>query len=179
MLVKQILSFFSTSNSYSIAREELHDIRNYQSGDGLRDINWKKTATFDSLMTNTFDDENKIAWCVVFVINQNMKKWLYKSTVKRHKEFIEQISTSARKAEVGTIRTKILSKPPRGSDYQLEKQVVISDFFWDSSALRDFLQACQKWVARGIIPQLYTQTGVFFHPLLIKYPHYFFSQDLT
>ena len=60
MLIEQILSFFSTSNSYSVATEELHDIRNYQSGDGIRDINWKKTATFDTLMTNTFDAENKI-----------------------------------------------------------------------------------------------------------------------
>ena len=176
MLVEQILSFFSTSNSYSIATEELHDIRNYQSGDGIRDINWKKTATFDSLMTNTFDAENKIAWCVVFITNQNMKKWLYKSTKKRYEELMEQITLSANKAELGTIRTKILSEPPISWDYQQNKQIIISDFFWDEPALRDFFQACQKWVARGIIPQLYTETGDFFHPLPIKYPHYFFSE---
>ena len=90
---------------------------------------------------------------------------------------MEQITLSANKAELGSIKTKILSAPPKLSDYQQEKRIIISDFFWDKEALHHFLQAAQKGVARGIIPQLYTETGVFFHPLPIQYPHYFFSEE--
>ncbi len=179
MLIKQIISFFSTLNFHSTTKEELHEIRNYQSGDDVRFVNWKKTATFNKLMTNTFEEEKKIAWYMVFVANQNSKKWLYESTKKRYEELIEQITLSAEIGKLDPIKTKIVKLPPKASDYQHEKQIIISDFFWDKESLHDFFQACQRWVARGIIPQLYTETGEFLHPLTVKYPQYFFSQDLT
>lgn len=177
MLIEQILSFFSTSNSYSTTKEELHDIRNYQNWDEIRDINRKKTATFDTLMTNTFESGNKVAWCIVFLENQNMKKWLYQSKKKRFEELVQQTTISAQKWELGSIKTKIISQPPTIWEYQQEKQIIISDFFWEKDNLQSFLQAAQKWVARGIIPQLFTETGNFFHPLPVKYPHYFFSEE--
>lgn len=67
MLVENIISFFATRASTT--NDELQDIREYQSGDAVRDINRKKTATHDTLMTNTYEWDGLLAGKVLFLMD--------------------------------------------------------------------------------------------------------------
>lgn len=175
MLVENIISFFATRASTT--NDELQDIREYQSGDAVRDINRKKTATHDTLMTNTYEWDGLLAGKVLFLMDWNMRKGLYQSQKKRYEELVKELTAHAQQAQLWLISTKIISQPPKPSECQWEKTVIISDFFRDKKDLRCFLQWCQKGTVRGVIPKLYTETGPFLHPLPIQYPHYFFQAE--
>lgn len=59
-ITTEILSFFAGHTDTAFDMTELRDIRAYQIGDTPHAINRKKSATYNKMMTNTYEPDTHI-----------------------------------------------------------------------------------------------------------------------
>lgn len=177
MIIQQILSFFSTPTYINTIDSDLKDIREHKQGDSFRDINRKKVATHDKLMTNEFEDDNRFSWRMILVLGKNTKKWETETMIEKFEKLVYTINKSSQKAQQDKVIWVIHKDPPKENQYIQEKQIIVSDFFREEKEIDVFLQAAQKGLVRWIIPPLLTVFWRYTHPLIKKHPRFFFKRE--
>ena len=175
MLIQHILTFLSTPDLTHTDVSELHEIRKYQVWDAKRDINWKKTAQHDTLMTNIFEKEQYIHWNIVSIHSWNWSKGTIQNAYTSLDHIVTQLQTATNINQRNYISQKTIPHLPAFTNFFQQKTIIVSDFFRSSEQISVFLQACQQWKTHGLIIPLYTELGKYKHPLVKKYPQFFWE----
>ncbi len=172
MLLQKIYSFLS-GQWYVSSEDELHDIRPYHQGDAKRSINRKKSAKYDTLMTNVYEPDIHIHGHIIQVATSNWNNGITESFSHQVKSLVQSLQQKTQPNTQSSITTTIINQPPKKSMYSLHKTIVISDFLWSDDEISHFTHMCNTWHVRWIILPLLTPWWIFDHPLLKKYPDYF------
>lgn len=176
MLISDIISFLSTQGTTAYAVDELRDIREYQPWDAKHTINRKKTAKYNKLMTNVYEPDIHIHTHIIQVTSNNRQNGYMQSFSQKTQEFLNILKQTIHKDPQSTV-TITTTDTPSKSMYSLKKTLVISDFLRDDKLLNEFIHHCSTGNTRGIILPLLTPTGIFKHPVIIKYPDFFWELE--
>jgi hypothetical protein len=148
----------------------LQEIRDYQVWDAKHDINRKKSAQNNILMTNVFHPEENIHGKIICVTSRNRRKGDVQDAYTWLDALMSQLQSSIGGDNQNYVSKRIIPDIADLTKFFEQKTIVISDFFWPSERLSIFLQACNQWLARGLVIPLYTPLGKYHHPLAKKHP---------
>lgn len=155
-LTTQILSFFAGHTQTSYDMDDLRDIRPYQIGDRPHAVNWKKTATFGRMMTNTYEPDTHLRGQIICVRDSNRNKGRNHSIQHGIDVLISDIHATIAHDPASKIEIITTDRPPTTAQLQRAKTMIISDFFWSEADIHRTIIHCQRGLAHGLIIPILT-----------------------